>query len=121
MVLSYLQAETAAGRQPYSIFDLLAGLGTGFLANMCMTVVVPVALSSAESRNHPSPLTGSGGVAAATSLGMSLSVVLMYPWPEHVMDSKGPFYVFAVMLPAVKRDSSSHTECGPACTFSASK
>ena len=28
MVLSYLQAETAAGRQPYSIFDLLAGLGT---------------------------------------------------------------------------------------------
>ena len=98
MVLSYLQAETAAGRQPYSIFDLLAGLGTGFLANMCMTVVVPVALSSAESRNHPSPLTGSGGVAAATSLGMSLSVVLMYPWPEHVMDSKGPFYVFAVML-----------------------
>ena len=82
MVLSYLQAETAAGRQPYSIFDLLAGLGTGFLANMCMTVVVPVALSSAESRNHPSPLTGSGGVAAATSLGMSLSVVLMYPWPS---------------------------------------
>ena len=65
MVLSYLQAETAAGRQPYSIFDLLAGLGTGFLANMCMTVVVPVALSSAESRNHPSPLTGSGGASCA--------------------------------------------------------
>ena len=56
------------------------------------------ARSSAESRNHPSPVTGAGGVAAATSLGMSLSVVLMYPWPEHVMDSKGPFYVFATML-----------------------
>ena len=65
-------------RADYSMFDLIAGCGTGFLINLCITVVVPVALSSIESRNHPSPLSASGSVAATTSLGMILSVAFMY-------------------------------------------
>ena len=54
--------------RPYSMYDLIAGCGTGFLLNMCITIVVPVALSSAESRGHSAPLAVSGTVAAATSI-----------------------------------------------------
>ena len=50
----------AAERPHYSAFDLVAGCGAQFLKNLCITVIVPVALSSAESRGHDSPLSGSG-------------------------------------------------------------
>ena len=66
----------------YNGFDLFAGCGAGFLINLCITIIVPVALSSIESRNHPSPLFGSGSIAATTSIGMVFSVVGMMRWEE---------------------------------------
>ena len=74
--------------RPYSLFDLVASCGTGFLINLGITIIVPVALASAETRGHSSPLTASGLVAGSTSIGMVVSVVLMYPWPFPLMDSK---------------------------------
>ena len=84
--------------RPYSLFDLIASCGTGFLINLGITIIVPVALASAETRGHSSPLTASGLVAGSTSIGMVVSVVLMYPWPFSLMDSKLPFLVFAVLM-----------------------
>ena len=87
-----------AERRTYSYFDALAGCAMGFMYNMCITVVVPMTLSSVESRDHPSPLAGSGAVAATSSIGMSLSVLFMYQMSAAVLDSKTPFYIFAVLL-----------------------
>ena len=84
--------------RPYSMYDLIASCGTGFLLNLCITIVVPVALSSAETRGHSAPLTVSGTVAAATSIGMIVSVAFMYPWPESLMDSKMPALFFAGLM-----------------------
>ena len=84
--------------RPYSLFDLIASCGTGFLINLGITIIVPVALASAETRGHSSPLTASGLVAGSTSIGMVVSVVLMYPWPFPLMDTKLPFLVFAVLM-----------------------
>ena len=71
--------------RPYSLFDVIASCGTGFLINLGITIIVPVALASAETRGHSSPLTSSGLVAGSTSIGMIVSVVLMYPWPFPLM------------------------------------
>ncbi len=85
-------------RTPISTFDLLAGVGACFLINVCITAIVPVALSSAEARGHALPLTSSGFVAATTSVGMVLSVAVMYQWPDRLMDAKTPFIGFAALL-----------------------
>ena len=84
--------------RPYSLYDLIAGCGTTFLINLCITVVVPAALSSAENRGHDSPLTASGSVAAASALGMVISVIVMYPWPTELVEGKLPALVFAAFL-----------------------
>ena len=93
--------QTAAAYLPrprYSAFDLLAGAGTNFLLNLSITAVVPMALMSAESRGHVDPLTGSGSVVGATSIGMMLSVVAFYGWSERLIDGKAPFFLFATLL-----------------------
>ena len=90
--------EPLAAYRAYNGFDLFAGCGAGFLTNLCITIVVPIALSSIESRNHPSPLAGSGSVAATTSVGMVLSVALMMRWSEATTQGRKPFVVFASLL-----------------------
>lgn len=82
----------------YSAFDLLAGAGTNFLLNLSITAVVPMVLSSAERRGHADPLSGSGSVVGATSIGMVVSVIAMYQWSERLLDGKTPFYLFAALL-----------------------
>lgn len=93
-----LDLSAPVARPAYSLFDVIAGCGTGFLLNLCITVVVPMALASAEARNHPSPLLGSGSVAATTSVGMSLSIVAMYSMPTRLLDGKAPFFAFAGLM-----------------------
>lgn len=85
-------------RKRYSAFDLLAGAGTNFLINLGITAVVPMALSSAESRGHLDPLMGSGSVIGATSIGMLVSVIGFYFWPEPLIDGKAPFFLCAALL-----------------------
>lgn len=85
-------------RPGYSTFDLRAGTGTNFLLNLSITAVVPMVLVSAESRDHPTPLAGSGSVVGATSIGMVVSIITMYTWPEALVDGKLAFYVFAWLL-----------------------
>ena len=92
------QREAEYTPRPYCTYDLIASCGTGFLLNLGITIVVPVALASAETRGHSSPLTSSGMVAASTSIGMVVSVVLMYPWSASLMDSKLPALVFAALM-----------------------
>ena len=59
---------------------------------------MPVALSSAEARDHPSPLAGSGSVAATTSVGMVISVLTFSRFTEEMLQGKAPFFAFGWLL-----------------------
>jgi MFS family permease len=83
----------------YTYFDLLAGCGTSVLINLCITVALPMSLSSAELRSGSSPIHGSGSVVATSWLGMFFSIMGMYLFgTERFLDGKAPFYLFALLL-----------------------
>ena len=95
------RARNARGvRHEYSKFDLFAALGTQFLSNACITSVTPVALLSAETRKSSSPLATSGGIAAATSIGMTISMACTYSRSARWLDGKVPYVLFAFLLMA---------------------
>ena len=85
-------------RDVFSTFDLFAALGTQFLSNACITSVTPVALLSAEAHKATSPLATSGGIAAATSIGMAISMACTYNRSAGWLDGKAPYVLFALLL-----------------------
>jgi MFS family permease len=85
-------------RDVFSTFDLFAALGTQFLSNACITSVTPVALLSAEAHKATSPLATSGGIAAATSIGMAISMACTYNRSAGWLDGKTPYVLFALLL-----------------------
>ena len=85
-------------RDVFSTFDLFAALGTQFLSNACITSVTPVALLSAEAHKATSPLATSGGIAAATSIGMAISMACTYKRSASWLDGKTPYVLFALLL-----------------------
>ena len=85
-------------RDVFSTFDLFAALGTQFLSNACITSVTPVALLSAEAHKATSPLATSGGIAAATSIGMAISMACTYNRSARWLDGKTPYVLFALLL-----------------------
>ena len=91
------QAESDV-RDVFSTFDLFAALGTQFLSNACITSVTPVALLSAEAHKATSPLATSGGIAAATSIGMAISMACTYKRSSRWLDGKTPYVLFALLL-----------------------
>ena len=102
MACACLEERTDARgvRHEYSKFDLFAALGTQYLSNACITSVTPVALLSAETRKSSSPLATSGGIAAATSIGMTISMACTYSRSARWLDGKVPYVLFAFLLMA---------------------
>jgi MFS family permease len=87
----------------YSRFDLGAAIGTAFVKNACLTLVLPAALSSAESRSDPSTLgtsvlTLSGLITMAFPMGMVLSTSVMLALPQRLLDTRLPFVLCGFLL-----------------------